>query len=344
MGKDLGNIVVHEESERKNAFISSLLYSRATVFHPSLTLTSFMKKKLVEVAENGGTTFDTPLGTSIISSYGNSYRVDLYVDYLLQGHRDLLDTLLAYATKITLDKKSREQGLPFTWSSVLKTISGIEVVSENHPYNIIDDQSSIVLSMSMYELAIRMGLTPHRTNYKKIEDRIAKLFAVFLTVSQIDDDGSLMDRKPLRFIKDFRVCYDPSKNKNGKNKGNAVANHVFVILERSLLKSIKDHGFFLREEQFLMANYSQPSIRSFLKYLKTHKKQFASGKKLDWMMEQYIQSMASPVGINFRTSLKKLILDSEMMKQIENDFYIQIRMKEDGQLYLYYIGTIEEEK
>ncbi len=61
---------VIEEQDRPNNYISSLLYSRATVFYPAAKITESMKNKLIEVAESGGTDFESPLGKIDIKSYG----------------------------------------------------------------------------------------------------------------------------------------------------------------------------------------------------------------------------------------------------------------------------------
>ncbi|WP_428774882.1 DNA mismatch repair protein [Vibrio sp.] len=334
-------IQITEESKRPNNFISSLLYSRLTVFHPSTRPTSYMIKKLTEVAKKGGTDPNQPLERSYVSSYGKDFQIDLHVDYLLQPHRDLLDTLLAHATTITLDDESYQSGRHLRWSDVFRTIEdghGIKTGSgPSDELDIITDRSAIVLSMSMYELAQRMGMRPHRSVYQQIERRIYQLYSSFLSVGELDDNGSVTSRAMLRFIQDFRLFYDASKNKNGRSDG-TVANHVFVIPDRSLLKSIKEHGYFLRLEQILMSNYSKPGVRSFIKYMTTHKASYINGKKLDWLVDKYIESIPSPVSRSFKYDLISNLL--ALARQIETDFKVQFKTH-NNVTKIYPVGNVE---
>ncbi|MDF9399087.1 DNA mismatch repair protein [Vibrio sp. 1180_3] len=336
--KSRRSLRVTKEENRKNNFISSLLYSRLTIFHPAQRLNSYMQSRLELIAKNGGTDFNTPLESQVISSYGTQYKIELFVDYLLQGHRDVLDTLLAYGTMITLDDEAYNKGKKLTWSEIYGTLPNAEPSkSPQDAFNVLDS-GSVVLSMSMYDLATQMGLRPHRDTYDKIERRIAQLHSAYITASQLDDDGEIIDRAPIRFIEDFRLLYDHSKNKNGKAIERKT-NHVFVVPDRRLLKAIRDHGYFLRLEQQMMRNYSQPTVRSFLKYMRTHKSEFIHGKRFDWLVDQYVQSIPTEVGRTFKALLKKNILS--MASQIEMDFQVQFRKSEED-IKIFYVGSDEE--
>lgn len=327
-------LTVINEIDRKNNFISSLLLSRLTIFHPSQRLTSYMKNRLSEVAHNGGTDFSTPLESQVVGVYGKNYQIDLFVDYLLQGHRDLLDALLAFSTTITLDEAAFHSGKKLTWSEIFReTLPEGSLSSVPQDNFDVLDSGSIVLSISMYDLAMRMGMRPHRTVYNMIERRVAQLASAYITVSELDEFNNLKDRSQLRFIQEFRFLYDESKNKNGKAKSDT--NHLFIVPDKRLLKAIRDNGYFYRREQYLMTNYSKPSVRSFLKYMRTHKYDFINGKTFDWLVSNYIDSIPSPTSRTFKVDLKKNVLDQAT--QIESDFGVQFR-NVDGEIKIFYVG------
>ncbi|KEY90957.1 hypothetical protein CF67_29007 (plasmid) [Candidatus Photodesmus blepharus] len=327
-------LTVVSETNRKNNFISSLLLSRMTIFHPSQRPTPYMIRRLSEIAKRGGTNFLTPLESQVVSVYGKDYQIDLFVDYLLQGHRDLLDTLLAFSTTITLDETAYKSGKKFTWSEIIReTLPEGNLSSIQHDNFDVLNTGSVVLSISMYDLAKRMGIMPHRSSYNMIEKRISQLAGAFITVSELDEENNFKNRSHLRFIQDFRFLYDNSKNKNGKAKKNT--NHLFIVPDNRLLKAIRDQGYFYRKEQYLMCHYSKPSVRSFLKYLRTHQYQFINGKTFEWLLSNYIASIPSPVSKTFKNDLKKSVISVD--RQIESDFSVQLK-KVDGETRIFYVG------
>ncbi|WP_194091608.1 hypothetical protein [Vibrio hibernica] len=173
------SLLLTKEEHRKNSFISSLLFSRATIFHPSSRLTNDMKNRLVEVASHGGTDPNRPLESVTMNSYGKNFRVDLHVDYLLQSHRDILEAILAFANSIVLDEESYVKGKRLTWSNIFSTITD-GIPSSDQPSNEFDsiiDRDSTVLSISFYELATRMGISPTRKNYDTKKGKVISLSA-----------------------------------------------------------------------------------------------------------------------------------------------------------------------
>ena len=316
-------LAVIDEKDRANKFISSLLFSRATVFHPSARITPTMKKKMAEMAEVGGVSMDKPLETVTVSSYGKNFRIELHNNFLLHSHRDVLETLLAYAQIIKLDDAAYDNGEKMTWSAVVGTLGGAKAVGGSGDQSLSDviDSDSMALSMSMYELATRMKIKPTRSNYKLIEDRIFQLNTSKLFVCELDDDGDISSRKPLSFVKDFMLCYDKTKNKNGKS-GGQVANHVFIVPDMRLLEAIKNHGYYYRLEQHKITNYKSYAVRSFIKWLTTHDLKFLHTKKLSWAIDEYMNSVACQLGSSFKYDLRKNILEES--GQIESDFGLQI--------------------
>lgn len=329
----LGALSVVNEPERANKFISSILFSRATIFHPSARLTPSMAAKQ-QTHGNGDP--NKPLESVHINSYGKPLRVDVHIRYLLQPHRDILETMLAYAQTIRLDDPSyRNPNTQFCWSQIVSTLSdGSPSNSQSDGFDSIIDRGATVLSMSMYELATRMGMAQTRANYDQIEQRIIQLKASQLLINELDNNGGIIDKRPLSFVHDFRFYCDKSKNKNKAAKGNHT-NHVFLIPDVRLLQAIKDHGYYYRQEQQKMSHYSKPSIRSFLKWLTTHKGTFLDRKKLEWAIQEYIKSIASPVNRTFKYDLKKAILSQAT--QIESDFNLQISDNGKGS-QIFYVG------
>ena len=317
------NLTVTKEEDRKNKFISSILFSRATIFHPASRITTSMQTKLVEIAKSGGTNPNTPLESVNVNSYGKTFRVDLHVDYLLQPHRDILETLLAYAQTIQLDDASYDMGARLTWSQIFGTIGEGEISSsQTDGLDSFIDHEATVLSMSMYELAKRMGMAPTRANYDQIEKRIIQLSTAHLIINELDDDENIVGKKPLSFFQDYRFYCDKTKHKNGRSQTN-LTNHVFVVPDMRLLQAIRDHGYYYRLEQYKMSNYSKPSVRSFLKYITTHKPTYLHRKTLDWAISAYIDSIASKVSHSFKSDLKKDLINNAI--QIEQDFSLQLR-------------------
>lgn len=318
------NLTVINEEDRKNRFISSILFSRATIFHPASRLTSTMQNKLVAIAKTGGTNPNQPLESVKINSYGKDFRVDLHVDYLLQPHRDILETLLAYAKTIQLDDESYELGARLTWTQVFNTIDEGEVShSQGDSFDSFIDREATVLSMSMYELAKRMGIAPTRANYDQIERRIIQLSTAHLIINELDDAGNVTGKKPLSFVQDYRFYCDKTKFKNRRSYNKNLTNHVFVVPDMRLLQAIRDHGYYYRLEQHKMAHYSKPSVRSFLKFITTHKSTFLNAKSLDWAIDSYIDSIASKISHSFRSDLRRDLLANALT--IEQDFQLQIR-------------------
>ncbi|MGR5432233.1 DNA mismatch repair protein [Vibrio campbellii] len=329
------SLTVTNEEDRKNRFISSILFSRATIFHPASRLTSTMQSKLIAVAKSGGTDPNHPLESVSINSYGKNFRVDLHVDYLLQPHRDILETMLAYAQTIQLDDASYEAGARLTWSQVYKTISDGELsATQQDGFDSFIDRDATVLSMSMYELATRMGMATTRANYDQIERRITQLATAHLVINELDDEQNVVGKKPLEFVQDYRFYCDKSKFKTGRSTKN-LTNHVFLVPDMRLLQAIRDHGYYYRLEQHKMTHYSKPSVRSFLKFITTHKPEYLHHKKFEWALDSYIQSIASKVSHSFRSDLRKDLLANAI--QIEQDFNLQFRDAGNG-LQIFYVG------
>ena len=338
LSKDTNLTVINEE-DRKNRFISSILFSRATIFHPASRLTSSMQSKLIEIAKSGGTNPNQPLESVNVSSYGKTFQVDLHVDYLLQPHRDILETLLAYAQTIQLDDDSYDMGARLTWSQVFRTIGEGEIsASQSDGLDSFIDREATVLSMSMYDLAKRMGMAPTRANYDQIEKRIIQLSTAHLIINELDDNNDIVGRKPLSFVQDYRFYCDRTKHKNKRSNQNNLTNHVFVVPDMRLLQAIRDHGYYYRLEQYKMSHYSKPSVRSFLKYITTHKVSYLHTKTLDWAISSYINSIASKVSHSFKSDLKKDLIANAI--QIEQDFSLQLRDVGKG-LQIFNVGGAE---
>lgn len=330
------SLTVVNEEDRKNRFISSILFSRATIFHPASRLTSTMQSKLVEIAQSGGTNPNHPLESVNINSYGKNFRVDLHVDYLLQPHRDILETMLAYAQTIQLDDVSYESGARLSWSQVYKTISdGEPSATQGDGFDSFIDRDATVLSMSMYELATRMGMATTRANYDQIERRITQLATAHLVINELDEELNVTSKKPLEFVQDYRFYCDKSKFKTGKRSGKNLTNHVFLVPDIRLLQAIRDHGYYYRLEQHKMTHYSKPSMRSFLKFITTHKPEYLHSKKFEWALDSYIQSIASKVSHSFKSDLRKDLMVNAI--QIEKDFALQFRDVGNG-LQIFYVG------
>ena len=333
--RDIINLVVESDTDRRNVYISSLLFSRAIVFYPSDKLTPKMKEKQIEIASSGGTDLKNPLGSVIIPSYDKkNYLIELYVDYMLQGHRDILDTLLAYGTKISLDDKSFNNGDKLDWNSIYATVDGIEPRSGSNGYQTISDSSTVVISMSMFDLAKKMGRSTHKNVYDNLLNKITQLFSAYVTVSELDEDNDYLERKPLRFIQDYRFCYNSKMNKNKKGNDTNSVNHIFVILDPSLLISIRDHGCWLREEQQFMSNYTKPLLRNFLKYVLTHTQEFISKKKLNCAIEMYIKSIPLPVGSAFKKNLVNCLLEESIQRKLYMDFGISFYEDNHNEIYI----------
>ena len=333
------SLTVVNEEDRKNRFISSILFSRATIFHPASRLTSTMQSKLIKVAQGGGTDPNHPLESVNIKSYGKKFRVDLHVDYLLQPHRDILETMLAYARTIQLDDISYDAGARLTWSQVYQTITDGDISdTQQDGFDSFIDRDATVLSISMYELATRMGMATTRANYNQIERRITQLAAAHLVINELDEEQNIVEKKPLKFVQDYRFYCDLSKFKRGRKNNKKSTNHVFLVPDMRLLQVIRDHGYYYRLEQYKMANYSKPSVRSFLKYITTHKAEFLHNKKFEWALESYIQSIASKVSHSFRSDLRKDLLAQAI--QIEKDFGLQFRDVGNG-IQIFYIREPE---
>ena len=323
MDNNNSGLSVVDEKDRANNFISSILFSRATIFHPAARLTPTMKSKLINVVASGGTNLKLPLESVNIKSYGKDLQVDLHVDYLLQAHRDILETMLAYAKTIQLDDESYNSGGRLTWEQILDTVlDGSPSATQKDGFDTFIDRELTVLSMSMYELTQRLGIASVRKNYNTIEQRIIQLSTAHLVINELDSEDNITNKRPLSFIQDYRFHCDRSKFKSVKNEKN-LTNHVFIVPDKRLLLAIRDQGYYYRLEQHKMVNYKSLSVRSFLKFITTHKADFLHTKKLDWAIKSYVESIASPVSHSFKSDLKKTLMNNVL--QIEKDFKLQFR-------------------
>ena len=104
-------------------------------------------------------------------------------------------------------------------------------------------------------------------------------------------------------MQDYRFYCDRTKYKN-LNQNN-LTNHVFVVPDMRLLQAIRDQGYCHCLEQYKMSHYSKPSVRSFLKYITTHKVSYLHTKTLDWAISSYINSIASKVVIALKVTQKR---------------------------------------
>jgi hypothetical protein len=84
-------------------------------------------------------------------------------------------------------------------------------------------------------------------------------------------------------------------------------------------------------------NYNGDLIKSFIKWVKTHRYQFLNTKKLVWAIDQYINSLATPINKNTHSRLENELL--KCSDQIAKDFNIYIRKNADSE---YQIFTAEE--
>lgn len=339
------NLEITDEKDRANKFISSIIYSRATVFHPSTRHTQRMKDRLVELATSGGIDPARPLESVEMSSYGRRYKVDLHVEYLLQTHRNLLETIFAYGQTIKLDDESYNAGKRLNWKSVLGTVEGIKL-SESQPdaFDVIADPNATVFSISMYEIAKRLGKRQNRINYDQFERLILQLSAAKMTVSEFDENDNIIDVKTMNFIQDYRLCYDSSKIKNNGNTGKGkknhnLTNHVFIVPDVKLIRLIAEQGYYYRLDQRKMLNYKSSAVQSFIKWITTHKGKFLNTKKLDWLIDEFLASIASPVSVNFRNELKKSLIADSL--QLEKDFDLQIRSVNGQPEQVFYVGDSE---
>ncbi|MGI9890001.1 DNA mismatch repair protein [Vibrio chagasii] len=324
------NLIVVNEKQRKNRFISSVFMSRATIFHPSSSLTPTMKSKLIEVAQNGGTNPNTPLESIKMNSADKNFRIDLHSDYLLQPHRDILDTTLAYAQIIKLDDVSYNAGKKVAWSEVYQMINNDDQQERqaDSAESLIDTDATI-LSMSLYELAERLGVTTTPTNIERITRNITQLATAHLVINELDDKQQVIKKRPLSFIQDYRFCCDRSRLETNNNS----VNHVFLIPDKRLLQAIRDDGYFYRLDQQKIFEYSKPSTRSFLKYITSYRAELLHQKSLEWALERYLLSIASKVSHNFRNNLRQDLLDNS--KLIEDHFGLQFRDTDTGQKIFY---------
>jgi hypothetical protein len=325
-------LLVTDEEKRPNRHISSHLFSRATIFHPSPTYTPWMLERMAGRLESD---LNKPLSSVEFPLFSKNFRVDLHGDFLLQSHKDLLETIIAYAKTIKLDDESYAAGERLTWKAIFKALPELQVVGSGLEFDSVLDPDATVFSIGLYELAGWLSVKPDRVNYDLIEKRIFQLSMARLVVNEINEDGQIVDVNPIKFVDDFRLCYDSSKNKNGK--GSRSTNHVFLVLDRRLIDAILNYGYYYRIEQHKIMHYRSPALRSFLKWIKTHEPQYLNGKKLAWTLAEYAKSVASPVGANFLRNLKEQVLSN--VAEIEADFHFSIRKHSFDEEQIFYVGT-----
>ncbi|MGL4733634.1 MAG: DNA mismatch repair protein [Enterovibrio sp.] len=318
-------LLITEEKDRRNVHISSIFYGRVSIFHPSQRLTPSMMSRLAEVAASGGTDLNNPLESVDFQYKGRVHKIGLHVDYLLHPHRDILEMIIAYSRTVKLLEEEQEKGIPLTWLSVLSSVKGIQITNPQKESRAIISSDATVFSISMYELAKRLKIKPHRSNYDLIERRITQLSTAMISVSELDEAGNIVDINPFSFIDSFRFCCNASKNKNKKSNGSST-NHIFIVLSNQLVEAIMEHpAKHYREDQYKITHYNSLPLRSCIKWLTTHEPEFLHTKKLDWVLKQYIASIATPTSSSFKSKLKKELLSNA--EQILKDYKLEIRIK-----------------
>ncbi|MGR5269751.1 hypothetical protein ACPV5R_18585 [Vibrio astriarenae] len=296
-----------EESRRANTPIASRLYSRATIFHPSKTPTTAMIQRLAEVPE-----YDpfNPLISSQFAYDNIDYRVDLHNHFMLQTHRDVLEGILAFGDTVKVDDVV--EGAVYTWGSVVKSVKNIDVNLESLASNARIPSESLVLSVGFYKLAKSLGLSPNRSNYNSIMTKVAQLENVKLSINALDNDGNPVSQHQTSFFSNTLFCCDRTKLKSNSKKESI--NHVLVVVHEDFLSLMSEARYFRRLDQFKMANYSKPSVRSFIKFVTTNKNQFLHKKRLLWVVDYYLSSMIFDVSTNFRrTLINELIADKDQL-------------------------------
>ncbi|MCY9874023.1 DNA mismatch repair protein [Vibrio barjaei] len=328
---------IEKEENRRNTNISFVVFGRATIFHPSSRLTPAMKRKLEEVAKQGGAGLTKPLESVEVSAYGTKYQIDLHNHYLLVSHREVLESILGHGNIIKLTDESYKAGQHLTWQQIYESegMKGKEIDRSSTASRI--PAGGVVLSISMYKLATVMGIKPIKANYNAIANRIFELQNTNMIITETPKAGE-KTQYPLRLISDFRLFSNSNTLTKANPDFNAI-NHIFIIPDMSLLKAIGRTGYLPRADQLLIKNYSKPSVKSFLKFVLTHEPSFYDGKKLDWLIDQYRNSMTSAVGPNFYTRLVDDIINN--IYQIENDFSIRIFNRDKGTYFVRYIKDIE---
>ncbi len=324
------------EKDRVNKYLSTVLYSRAVMFHPSDRINGEMKKNLLKVAESGGSRFDIPLASKTITSKNsNTYKIDLFGDYLLQTHRELLETILAFSDVIKLDDKAFFDGKDLTWDQIFKSAPNFEMSKDRqgitksnkiHP-------DSFILSISMYDLAKHQRKMKTRKNYDSFENMILQLSLAQLVITEYSKDGQVIEKSPLTFFEDYKFVFDRSKVKNKKGLEEKNANHLFIIPALSLCDAIDNNGYLEKEYQMKISKYSVSSLQTFFKWLITHDTKFIHTKRLNWVIDFFYDSLTTPVQRNFKSDLKKNFLAN--LKQFEADFDFTLIPLENGDFQFY---------
>ncbi|EGR1604158.1 MULTISPECIES: DNA mismatch repair protein [Vibrio] len=332
-----GLLKITEEKDRKNTPISSALYGRVSIFHPSQRLTPNMKARLVEVAQSGGTDLNNPLESADLEYKGEKFRIGLHVDYLLHPHRDVLEMIISYARTVQLHDESFDNGQRLTWFGVLSSISGIRISNPEKEKSDIINSEATVFSISMYDLAKLLKISPTRKNYDQIERRITQLATAKISISTLNDDGVPIDVKPFSFVESFRFCYDSSKDKN-KRSDKQATNHVFIVLNNQLVEAIVDYPTkHFRKDQYKIANYNSLPLRSLIKWLTTNEPDYLHTKKMEWVIDRYIDSVATSTSASFRSKLKKELLSNA--EQIEADYGLRIAIGSKGEFQFFNVNN-----
>ncbi|WP_210499375.1 DNA mismatch repair protein [Vibrio crassostreae] len=327
---------VTEEKDRRNTPISSILYGRVSIFHPSQRLTPRMTARKVEVAESGGTNLKNPLESIDLTYNGERFQIGLHVDYLLHPHRDVLEMIISYAQTVKLKDNSYTNDHRLNWYSVLSKVEGIAISDPTKEKDSFINSEATVFSISMYDLAKLLKISPTRKNYDVIEQRITQLNTAKISISRLSKDGDPIDVSPFSFVESYRLCYNASKNKNNITQKQAT-NHVFIVLNNSLVKAIATYPTkHYRKDQYKIANYKSLPVRSLIKWLTTNDPEFIHTKKVQWVVDRYIESLATSTSASFRSKLKKELLSNA--DNIENDYGLKVALGAKGEYQFFNVN------
>lgn len=323
-------VIVAAEDRDGEKSISSMIYSRAIVFYPAIRKTPKMKKRLDEIHAlklADKPTYNIPLDEVILNIKGVTKKISIHEDFLLQTHRDVLDSILANSDAVTLIGNSDS----FSWRRVLNTVAAEQGVEFDYQA----DESAIssvklsekipktlpVLSIPLYKVAKSLGMQANHKTYNSIIQKVHDMAHATIYHSTQNPDGTFGGKEPLNLVKMYLACRSP-KNRNSlvDSVSAKTPNHILVVMDALFFKAISADKHYLKKDYNRFQPFKTPSLKSFLIWLSTHNNDFLDNKSLKWLIDEYVKSTITEVGGAFKYQLRDAVMAN--IDEIEKQFKI----------------------
>lgn len=260
----------------------------------------------------------------------DSLDVEIYGTICLADDRHMLDVIVAHGNLITNADK-------YTLREVCESLDLRNVAWERLPADAIDApmlNKGVYFHIEFNEILKAMGLSSQKKNKEKLLERLRRLSIMHLSVTP-KLKGKRQDERTRAFSiidKDFFVVLDKAKIANGIFTDDTVTD-LIVNVHSYYWQTLERDGSISRKRLKTHYKYlvGKNAIEDCYKWLDTNKRSHIHGKRLDDIVDRYLQNKISLFGINYSKKRSSLIsqLIEERSKLLDH-FNLILKQNSDG--------------